>query len=273
MEIQWSLVLFTSIAGAGAALFAFLCLSELRGQRPKSKTVYASLIFSIVLMGIGGISSMTHIIHHLDRIMAVLTHPAQGIFLEALMLGLTCALVIVYGALVYREVNERACKIVAAIGLVVAVIFTFVCGFSYMMGSRPVWNSILLPLGYTGTVLVAGAGIYLALLAYFKEPAEFVHNACLYLAVTGVIALLTGGAYGLVSGVAFGEYAWMYWLLVVLINAVVPFVAGLYAYRKNAEVLPMGIIGSVAGIVGSSGYRVLMWAVGVAIANCFGVTI
>lgn len=273
MEIQWSLVLFTSVAGAGAALFAYLCLDELRSRRPENKTVFMGLALAVVLMGIGGVASMTHIIHHLNLIMAVLTHPAQGIFLEALMLGVTCLLMVAYGVLLYRGVNERACRIVAGAGLAATIVFTFVCGYSYMMEGRPTWNTILLPIGYTGTVLAAGAGIHLALLAFFKEPAEGVNRASLHLAIAGAIALVTGGAYGLASGAAFGEHAWIFWVLVVFINAAVPFAAGLYAYRKNAEILPMGIIGGVAGLIGSSGYRVLMWTVGVAIANCFGVAI
>ena len=271
MEIQWSLVLFTALSGVGAFVFAFTCLEDLL-KHELGKLAYINSAIAVVLMGIGGIASATHIIHHLDRIMAVLTHPAQGIFLEALMLGITCVIAVVYVVLRYRGVNDTAVHIVAVLGIIASVLFSFFCGFSYMMGSRPSWNVILLPIGYTGTVIAGGAGIVLAMAARSCD-ASMLKSTSTYTIAGGIIALLTGGAYGIYSGAAFGEYAWVFWVLVVLVDGIVPIVCGLLAKKDANRAFSAGIIAAVAGCVGSSGYRVLMWLIGVAIANYFGMVI
>ena len=84
MEIQWSLVLFTALSGAGAWLVACAGLDAFKGLA--KKTVVPAVVTGIVLIIVGGIASATHL-SHVDRIMAVLAHPAPGIFLEAVLLG------------------------------------------------------------------------------------------------------------------------------------------------------------------------------------------
>ena len=56
-----------------------------------------------------------------------------------------------------REASSGARKALAATGIVLAVAFAFACGVSYMMTSRPVWNTVALPLAYLGTALATGA--------------------------------------------------------------------------------------------------------------------
>ncbi|WP_270297928.1 DmsC/YnfH family molybdoenzyme membrane anchor subunit [Eggerthella sinensis] len=79
MTIQWSLVLFTVLAGCGAWLFACVAIDEFRGAAAKVR-VPAS-VAAVVLLAVGGIASATHL-SHVDRMMAALAHPAPGIFLE-----------------------------------------------------------------------------------------------------------------------------------------------------------------------------------------------
>ena len=100
--------------------------------------------------------------------MAVLAHPTAGIFLEALLLGLLAVCIAVYALLVKREASSGARKALAATGIVLAVAFAFACGVSYMMTSRPVWNTVALPLAYLGTALATGAALYLVLCAALK---------------------------------------------------------------------------------------------------------
>lgn len=272
MEIQWSLVLFTAISGVGGFLFVFTCIDELR-KHELGNALYVNLIVALAFMAVGGIASMTHIIHHLDRVMAVLTHPAQGIFLEALMLGITGILAIVYGVLCYRQINATARRVVAVLGIVSAVLLSFFCGYSYMMGSRPSWDVVLLPLGYTGTVVAGGAGLHLFIAAHFKCADELLKASALYVIVGGALALVTGCAFGFYSGTAFGSAAWIFWVFVVLINGIVPVACGYKAMKDSASVVPAALLASMGGIIGSSGYRVFMWVVGTAVANYFGLAI
>ena len=139
MTIQWSLVLFTVLAGCGAWLFACVAIDEFRGAAAKVR-VPAS-VAAVVLLAVGGIASATHL-SHVDRMMAALAHPAPGIFLEALLLGLLAVCAIVYAVLVARRAGAGARKAVAVAGIVLAVAFSFACGSSYMMSSRPAWNTV-----------------------------------------------------------------------------------------------------------------------------------
>ena len=117
MTIQWSLVLFTVLAGCGAWLCACVAIDEFRGAAAKVR-VPAS-VAAVVLLAVGGIASATHL-SHVDRMMAALAHPAPGIFLEALLLGLLAVCAIVYAVLVARRAGAGARKAVAVAGIVLA---------------------------------------------------------------------------------------------------------------------------------------------------------
>lgn len=84
MEIQWSLVLFTAVAGCGTWASVGVAVDELRGLTERTNRLASAV--ALVLAVVGGIASVTHLSHP-DRIMAVLGHPTPGIFLEALQIG------------------------------------------------------------------------------------------------------------------------------------------------------------------------------------------
>lgn len=80
MEIQWSLVLFTVVAGAGAWQFAAAMIEAL--AKKDELPCRAESIVAFVLLVVGGCLSVTHL-KHVDRILEALNHPASGIFVEA----------------------------------------------------------------------------------------------------------------------------------------------------------------------------------------------
>lgn len=270
MSIQWSLVLFTAISGCGAWLFVCTALGELRGEI--SRMQLPASIAAVVLMVVGGLLSATHL-SHVDRIFAVLTHPAPGIFLEALLLGIMALTVIVFAMLVKRENAGRSRKVLAAIGLVLGVVFVVSCGASYMMDARPAWSTPLLPLAYAGTSAAAGAGMYLALASLCKEGEGACRNAGLYTVAGGVLSLVTAMSYGMLSGIATGSEALLFWVGAVLVGGIAPLAAGIVAWKKPSGAFALGIVALVGGFVGSVTVRALMWLVGAAILNYFGVTL
>ena len=75
MEIQWSLVLFTAISGAGAWLFAFIGLNEFLGRARNDKGLMVGCVLAAVLLAVGGVASVTHL-SHVDHVLWVLQHPA-----------------------------------------------------------------------------------------------------------------------------------------------------------------------------------------------------
>ena len=149
MEIQWSLVSFTALAGAGAWLF--FCVGVDAFVQRTNKAAFPASLLAVVLLALGGLCSVTHLSHP-DRMLGALAHPAPGIFLEALLLGLLAVVAIVFAVLVKRQAGAGVRKALALVGMVLALAFTFSCGSSYLMASQAAWNTPTLPLADWGRV-------------------------------------------------------------------------------------------------------------------------
>lgn len=268
MEIQWSLVIFTVLAGAGAwAYFAF-CLSALTGNVRNDRTRLLACVVTLVMLVVGGLASVTHLSHP-DRIMAVFSHPTMGIFTEALFVALVGIAVVAYLLVWRRGAGEGAQKALLVVGAVLAVLLTLMLGYSYMMASRPSWNTPLLPLAYVFTASSGGAALYLLVAALGKEGEQATRFASVLLMAGGVLAGVTALAFGLAAGTIGAEAAPL-WLAVVLCGAVVPLALG-YAVRvKPAQTLMLGVTAFVFALVGCAAFRCVMWATGTAVRNYFG---
>ncbi len=142
MEIQWALVLFTVISGAGAWLFACSMLGHLLKKAPETSKMETVVAF--VLLAVGGCMSVLHL-SHVDRILEALNHPTSGIFIEAAMIGVLCLILAVYFIMLMRGTSEKARTVVGILGMLLGVVFTYACGSSYMMEGRPAWETIALP--------------------------------------------------------------------------------------------------------------------------------
>ena len=193
MEIQWSLVLFTAVAGCGTWASVGVAVDELRGLTERTNRLASAV--ALVLAVVGGIASVTHLSHP-DRIMAVLGHPTPGIFLEALLIGLFILAEVVYLILLARGVSAGVRKAVAVAAAVIGVVFSFASGYSYMMEARPTWNTIALPFGYLGFAAASGLALYLLLAALKKERDEALKLAGIETVVGGVLAIASGLAFG-----------------------------------------------------------------------------
>lgn len=270
MEIQWSLVLFTCLSGAGAWLLACAGLDAFRGLTRKAMA--PAVVAALVLIVVGGLASATHLTH-VDRIMAVLAHPSPGIFLEALLLGIDVIVGVVFLALVKREGSEAARKALGAIAVVMAAVFSFSCGSSYMMASQLAWNTVALPLGYLGTAAATGTALWYLLCAALKEDGPALAFAAQETLVGGVAALVLALAFGFASGAAMGADALTFWVGVVLCGGVVPAGCGLMGMKKSESALQLAVVAVVGSLIGSVAFRVLMWLASVTLMNLFGATI
>ncbi len=270
MEIQWSLVLFTCLSGAGAWLLACAGLDAFRGLTKKASV--PAIVVAIVLIVAGGLASATHLTH-VDRIMAVLAHPAPGIFLEALLLGIDVIVAVVLLALVKREGSEAARKALGVAAVVMAVVFSYSCGSSYMMASQLAWDTITLPLGYLGTAAATGTALWYVLCAALKEEPPALAFAAQETVAGGAAALVLSLAFGLVSGAALGAEALTFWVGVVLCGGVVPAACGFVGMKKPESALQLAVVAAAGALIGSVAFRVLMWLASVALMSLFGATI
>lgn len=270
MEIQWSLVIFTTLAGTGAWLFAFLGLAEARGRRMQERNKFTIALVALVLLAVGGVASVTHLSHP-DRIMGALGHPTMGIFAEAAFLGVVALLIVVYLVMLKRKAAMRLVRGVALAGGGLAVVLSFVLGYSYMMASRVAWNMISLPAAYLGTAMSVGSACFVVLLLIGKEEGSLEFGARTLL-VSGIVSAVTSVLYGLLSGAATGDTAALFWVLAVVCGGAVPAVCGYLSLKKPDQVMTFGMIALVMALCGCIGFRCVMWMVGAGL-NYFGYVI
>lgn len=271
MEIQWSLVLFTAIAGAGSWLLGCACIDEFKGMAKKETGSLAAIV-AIVLLVVGGIASATHL-SHVDRIFGVLAHPAPGIFLEALLLGLDALVGLVLVLLWKRDASAAARKVFAVCGAVLAPVFSFSCGFSYMMPSQLAWNNIGLPLAYLGTAAAAGCALWALICACCKESEETCVFAGWETVIGGALALVFALVFGFVSGVATGSQALLFWGAVVALGSIVPLACGVTITRKPAGAIAFAAGALIGGCIGAVAFRCLMWIASNSLMALFGVSL
>lgn len=304
MDIQWSLVLFTVISGVGAWLFASSMIQALakRGALPgKLETI---VVF--VVVAVGGCISVTHL-KHVDRIFEALNHPTSGIFVEAAMVGVLCVLLVVYFVCLLRGAKEGALKVVGAFTLVIGIVYTFACGYSYMMEARQAWMTYALPLAYCLTCAAGGAAASQLLKALGRDGqategagsdaagaagavgtgaaasaggagaksqagGATVSFAGLIVLVVSVLALVCSAAFfvhasGWLTDAHGGAVAW---IAVTLISAVVAGACGAAAWKQPAKgAVAVAVVAVVAGVLCAVALRVAMWLVGVPVMDLF----
>ncbi len=269
MDIQWPLVLFAVLNGAGGWLIAFTAVNEFTGKSKSDKVRFIALVIGIVLVVVAGICSAFHLTHP-DRIMGALSHPTSGIFTEALLTGLLALAAIIYVVLTKRDASASAIKGLAAVSGVLGVILPFATGMSYMMAARPTWDTIAFPLACLATTAISGAAIYLLLQAMYesdnKDAIEFSGKMCV---VTGAAAVVFAVLYVAVSGTMAGSGAILFWLGTVIVGGVLPAVCGALVKKGNSVAALAGA--AVAGsLIGSLAFRCFMWIVGTGILDLIG---
>ena len=268
MEIQWALVLFTVVSGAGAWLFAFSMLGSLlkKDAAPgKMETITA-----FVLVAVGGCMSVMHL-SHVDRILEALNHPTSGIFIEAAMIGVLCVILAVYFVLLARNSSEKARTAVGVLGLLVGMVFTYACGSSYLMEARPAWQTVTLPLAYFGTAASAGAGLNLLLKAVQKRDEQAVSFAGLMAVVGGALGAVLAAAFCIAAGpyVAAADNGAVAWVVALFAALAAVVVCGAVALKQPKNALAMGAIALVAGVVAAIALRAAMWLIGTPFMDFF----
>ena len=266
MEAQWSLVLFTVISGAGAWLFATSMMGAL--AKKSALPTKVETIAAIVLLAVGGVASVTHL-KHIDRIFEALNHPTSGIFVEAALIGVLIVLALIYLIMLVRKSGESGTKIVGVVTMVIAIIFPFMCGYSYMMEARQAWMTIALPLSYWATAAVGGAGLNLLLKAVAKDEAASVSFAGVLTVACSAVAAVCSIAFFVYAGAWLGKPGCVAWIVVTFVCIVVALAAGVLAVKKAESATAAGVAATVAGVVCATALRVAMWLVGTPLLDFF----
>lgn len=262
MDIQWPLVLFSTLAGCGGVVFACAGLAGLRGIGEKTRVRAA--VAAIVLLVVGGCASVFHLAQKAN-IMAAAANvfSFSGISVELIFLGINVVLAVVYVVMAVRSASEGVLKVVGAVGIVTGLIMAFVTGNGYVMESQQYWNTVTLPLAYLGSSMLSGAAVYGALMVSAGEEKD----AVLFMAKVGMGAAVVDFCLLLAYGAATGfvlDAVW-FWVVAVVLGAVGSFVALLLA-KKNANAL---YVAAALSLIGAVGLRAAMFLVGYGFIESF----
>ncbi|MDR1015238.1 MAG: dimethyl sulfoxide reductase anchor subunit [Coriobacteriales bacterium] len=253
MAVEWPLLLFTIIAGAGAGILAFAGLGEFLGASRKSRFVAA--IISLTLLVVGGLASLPHL-ENPANFMSAATNlfSFSPISLELIFLGLCAIVAIVYLVVVNRE--GSASKTVGIIGIVCGVVFAYVSGHGYeVIAVRAAWATPALTLSYLLSALTLGGFLFLTMQVALKDDATCAKKLVL---VVLVVAALQTVLYVVYAATAPLEGAAMImWLGGVVVGGVIAVVAGLLVWMKNMGT--MVYLGALAALIGGISFRVVMW--------------
>lgn len=269
MEVQWSLVLFTTLVGLGCWCFVCVAVDEFVGKA-KATALVASVIAAVAL-AVGGFASMTHLSHP-GRIMEALSVPTSSIFIEAAGVFIIAALIVVFFILKQREAAPKVATVVAVLAALVAVALSFAMGNSYVMGAREAWDTLTLPLAYLGSAMVLGVAAFVVIAALKKVGEEGIAFYGRLLGIAGIVALACVAAYALASGIAGNaDVAVLLWGGAVVVGCVCPAVLGFVAAKAPAKATALVVVALIAALVGAIAFRVMMWQVGVSTINFFGI--
>ena len=103
MELQWPLILFTTLLAWAAGLFAAQCLWALRGKGARAQM--PALVASAALLAVGGIAVFFHL-EHWERIFNGFGHLTSGITQELIAIVVLAIVMVVYFVYLRRADDE-----------------------------------------------------------------------------------------------------------------------------------------------------------------------
>lgn len=261
MELQWPLILFTTLTAWGCGVFGGAGALALKDAGKKSQQLLA--ILSCVLLAAGGIAVFFHL-QHWERIFNGFGHITSGITLEFIGVIVFMICLAVFFLMGRRAEDGEAPKWCGVFAMIVGAGMTAVTGDSYLMPALPVWDTPLLVVFYLCNMLAMGGIALLIIGAAVKsvDGEDFASKTALVgLAVQLVVliayaASITFGAdsyaelgmyfdptlpdvamvdVAAVVNVLGGTYAPMFWAGAIVLGTIVPAVVVFLGKKANSE--------------------------------------
>ena len=163
MELQWPLILFTTLVAWSAGLFGTQALMAVFGVGKKAQV--PAWVCSAVLLAAGGIAVFFHL-EHWERIFNGFGHLTSGITQELIAIVVLAVVAIVYLVLMRKSDDGASVpKWLAWLSVALSVALVAVMAHSYTMAARPAWDSVLWILYVLGNACVLGPATFLLVLA------------------------------------------------------------------------------------------------------------
>ncbi len=291
MELQWSLILFTSFIAWCAGAFSTQAYLALRGKGDKIQLV--SWITSAVLLVIGGIAVFTHL-QHWERIFNGFGHLTSGITQEFISIVVIAVIALIYLVMIKRN-DGKVPAWVAGLAIAASVVMVVVTGHSYMMEARPAWNNIVWILSLVGASCILGPATIAAICALRGDDealsalSPVAIGGSVLNAVTSVAALLSIGMAKVVEvgyyydlthpmkditatyaglNVFAGDSALFSIIGVIAIGAIAPIVCAVLG-KKTGNWKVFGTAAAICAFVGAVCLRAVFYLAGISIFNFY----
>ena len=284
MELQWTLILFTTLVAWSAGLFGTQALMAVFGVGKKAQV--PAWVCSAVLLAAGGIAVFFHL-EHWERIFNGFGHLTSGITQELIAIVVLAVVAVAYLVLMRKSDDGASVpKWLAWVAVALSVVLVAVMAHSYTMAARPAWDSVLWILYVLGNACVLGPATFLLVLAAGgpgDQPADRAADAG---APAGRTALafaaflqLSAGSFADVglyfdpthptkamadAAATVASQAPLLWLGAVAVGAIVPLAAAFLGRRTGNWKLwvPVAI---AAALVGAVCMRVVFYNLGLSV--------
>ena len=288
MELQWPLILFTTLTAWACGVFGGAGVLALKGAGRKAQTTLT--VASVVLLALGGIAVFFHL-QHWERIFNGFGHITSGITQELIAIVVFVVVAVAYFvALRKSEDGGTAPAGLAWAAILISVVLAAVCAHSYMMPARPAWNNVLEVASIVGAALLLGPATCAVVLAVRGDDAGACGLSALAGSVIGAVCTAAYAAFMQTSGGAFtqvgnyfdpthptkamadaaataGDQAPLLWLGAVVVGAIVPVACCALAKRKGdaSSWKVFGAVAVIAALAGATCLRIAFYNLGLSV--------
>ena len=288
MELQWPLILFTTLVAWSAGVFGCQGVLALGGNAKKSQGVLT--IVSVVLLAASGIAVFFHL-QHWERIFNGFGHITSGITQELIAIVVFVVIAIIFFALLRKsEESGTVPKWCAILAIVISLILAAVCAHSYMMSARPAWNNLLEIASIVGASCILGPATCAIVMAAKGDELECVGRPALVGTVIGAVCAIayaifiqcscslftnvgyysdpTRSTYDMINvGSTVSSQAPLLWVGAVVVGAIVPLICVFLAKRKGdaASWKIFGAVAVVTALIGAVCLRMAFYSMGLSV--------
>ena len=285
MELQWPLIVFTTLVAWSAGLFGTQALMAAFGVGKKAQV--PAWIASAVLLAVGGIAVFFHL-EHWERIFNGFGHLTSGITQELIAIVVLAIVAVVYLATMRKSSDGASVpKWLAGVSVAVCVVLVAVMAHSYTMAARPAWDSALWILYVLGNACVLGPCTMAVVMAVRGDDAAPAALPALIGAALAAVTAVAFAAFLQASGGSFAEVGFYFdpthptkamadagaaasaqapllWGGAVVVGALVPLAAAFVGKRTSNWKL-WGSAAVIAALVGAVCLRVAFYNLGLSV--------
>ena len=285
MELQWPLILFTTLVAWSAGLFGTQALLAAGGHAKKSQT--PAWVASAVLLAAGGIAVFFHL-EHWERIFNGFGHLTSGITQELIAVVVLAVVAVAY-LIVMRRSDDGATvpKWLCWASVAVCAVLVAVMAHSYTMAARPAWDSVLWILYVLGNACALGPCTMALIMAAAGDETAPAGLPALAGAALGAAAAVAFAASLQASAGAFAEVGFYFdpthptagmadaaaavaaqapllWAGAVLVGGALPLAAA-FMGRKTANWRLWGTVAVACALAGAVALRVVFYELGLSV--------